>query len=94
MSRILIKGGKVWDGERFYYADVLTDDGKVAEIAENIEADADFVFDARNKIVSAGLVDGHVHMRGISSTEFGIQAEMSCLPFGVTAAVIWMRALT
>ena len=45
MSRILIKNGKVWDGERFYYADVLTDHGKVAEIAENIEADADFIFD-------------------------------------------------
>ena len=87
MSRILIKNGKVWDGERFYFADVLTDDAKVAEIAENIDVTAEFIFDARNKIVSAGFVDAHVHMRGISSTDFGIQAEISCMPFGVTAAV-------
>lgn len=87
MSRILIKNGKIWDGASFYYADVLTDDTKIIEIAENINSDTEFVFDARNKIVSAGLVDGHVHMRGISSTEFGIHAEMSCIPFGVTAAV-------
>ena len=87
MPRILIKNGRVWDGECFYDADVLTDGAKVAEIAEDIDADVDFIVDARNKIVSAGLVDAHVHMRGISSTEFGIQAEMSCMPFGVTAAV-------
>lgn len=87
MSRILIKNGKVWDGERFCFANVLMDDAKVVDIAENIDAAADFIFDARNKIVSAGLVDAHVHMRGISSTQFGIQAEMSCMPFGVTAAV-------
>ena len=87
MPRILIKNGKVWDGECFYYADVLTDHGKIIEIAQNIDADADFLFKAKNKIVSAGLVDAHVHMRGISPTQFGIQAEMSCIPFGVTAAV-------
>ena len=25
MARILIKNGRVWDGERFLYADVLAD---------------------------------------------------------------------
>ena len=87
MSSLLIKNGKVWNGERFYFADILTDNAKISEIAESIDAEADFVFDAKGKIVSAGLVDAHVHMKGISSTEFGIHAEMSCLPFGVTAAV-------
>ena len=87
MPRILIKNGKVWDGECFYYADVLVDDGKVFEIAENIDENVDFLFDAKNKMVSVGLVDAHVHMRGISTTQFGIHGEMSCMPFGVTAAV-------
>lgn len=86
MAKILIKNGRIWDGERFYYADVLTDNAKVSKIADNIDAPADFVFDASDKTVSAGLVDAHIHIRGISSTEFGIQAEMSCFPFGVTAA--------
>ena len=87
MSRILIKNGMVWDGECFRDADVLTDDEKVIDIAEKLDVAADFIFDAKNKIVSAGLIDAHVHMRGISTTRFGIQAEMSCMPFGVTAAV-------
>ena len=87
MPRILIKNGKVWDGEHFCYADVLIDGTKIIRIAESINSEAEFIFDATNKIVSVGLVDAHVHMRGISSTEFGIHAEMSCMPFGVTAAV-------
>ena len=87
MSKILIKNGKVWDGERFYFADVLTDNEKISKIADKIDEAAEFEYDASGKIVSAGLVDAHVHMRGIGSTEFGIQAEMSCMPFGVTAAV-------
>ena len=35
MSKILIKNGKVWDGERFYFADVLTDNEKISKIADN-----------------------------------------------------------
>ena len=87
MAKILIKNGRVWDGEQFWYADVLTNGDKIAKIEPDICQNADFIYDAKGKIVSAGLVDAHVHMRGISSEEFGIQAEMSCFPFGVTAAV-------
>ena len=86
MAKILIKNGRVWDGEGFAYSDVLTERNIVAKIEQNISEKADFVYDASGKTVSAGLVDAHVHMRGISSEEFGIQAEMSCFPFGVTAA--------
>ncbi len=87
MAKILIKNGRVWDGERFLYADVLTDGTAVAGIAPGICEPADFIYDAEGKTVSAGLVDAHVHMRGVSTNRFGIQAEMSCFPFGVTAAV-------
>ena len=87
MARILIKGGRVWDGERFLFADVLTDGDCVAKIEQNISDEADFIYDATGKTVSAGLVDAHIHMRRRSTNEtFGIQAEMSCFPFGVTAA--------
>ena len=89
MARILktlVKGGKVFDGKRFVYADILTEGDTVSKIEPSISEVADFVYDASGKIVSAGLVDAHVHMRGISSDEFGIQAEMSAFPFGVTAA--------
>ena len=85
MARILIKNGRVWDGETFFFADVLTDDKVISKIDKNISDCADYIFDATGKTVSAGLVDIHVHLKGISSDKFGIQAEMSSLPFGVTA---------
>lgn len=83
---LLIKNGRVWDGNRFLTADILTEGKKISRIEENITADADYVFDAAEKIVAPGLIDIHTHMQHISSDEFGIRAEMSCIPFGVTAA--------
>lgn len=86
MGKILVKNGRIWDGERFFYGDVLTDGGVIAKIGENIHEKAAYTYDASGKIVSAGLVDCHVHMKHISSHAYGIRAEMCCLPFGVTAA--------
>ena len=85
MARILIKNGRVWDGERFFFADVLTEGKVIANISENITDNADFVYDAKGETVSVGLVDVHVHMKGIACEEFGIHPEMSSFPFGVTA---------
>ena len=59
MPKILIKNGKVWDGERFYFADILTENEKIAKIVDKIYETADFEYDASGKIVSAGLVDAH-----------------------------------
>ena len=86
MARILIKNGRVWDGDKFFTSDILTRDGKIDAICENITEDAEFTFDASGKIVSPGLVDAHLHFRGISPS-FGAFPEVSCMPFGVTAAV-------
>lgn len=83
---ILIKNGKIWDGEKFIRADILTETDKIAKIADNIEAEADFTYDATGKTVSPGLTDIHTHMCGISSDAFGVQPELSCIPFGVTSA--------
>ena len=85
MGKILIKNGRVWDGEKFFFADVLTDGKVISKIEKNISFPAEFVFDAEGKIVSAGLVDLHVHMKGIASEKFGIEPHMSSFPFGVTA---------
>lgn len=86
MAKILIKNGRVWDGGQFFFADVLTEGEIVAKIEPNINDSADYIFDAAGRIVSAGLVDSHVHMRVLKDDQYGIQAEMSCFPFGVTAA--------
>lgn len=87
MSKILIKNGRIWNGEKFFSADVLTDGNKIVKVEENIESVADFSYDATGKTVSAGLIDAHVHIKEISSKEYGINADMSCIPFGVTAAL-------
>lgn len=83
---ILIKNGRLWDGENAFLSDVFIDGSEIAEISPEITRNADFVYNAEGQAVSAGLVDIHVHMQGISTDAFGIQTEMSCLPFGVTAA--------
>lgn len=87
MPRILIKNGRVWDGECFLWADVLCDGDTVVCIEPSISESADFVYDAQGKIVSAGLVDIHTHSRHVSCDNFGIPIDAVCLPFGVTAAV-------
>ena len=86
MSTILIKSGRLWNGNDFSYEDVLMENGRITKICDSICDDADFTYDAKGKIVSAGLVDAHMHMRGISPNEWGTQTEVSCFPFGVTAA--------
>ena len=87
MAQILIQNGRVWDGERFYSADVLTDGKAISKIAPHISCEKAYIYDAAGKIVSAGLVDCHVHMHGLSDPEYAIPAGAACFPFGVTAAV-------
>ena len=84
--KLLIKNGRVWDGEQFFTADVLTEDETITAIAPQIDEKANFVFDAEGCIVSAGLVDIHMHMAGISGDEYAIEVHSACYPFGVTAA--------
>ena len=92
MAKILIKNGRVWDGERFLYSDVLTDGEYVTRIGKNIECDGAIVFDASGMMVSAGLVDVHTHLRVLPTDRYGMQAEMCAFPFGVTAAADAGRA--
>ena len=86
-QQILIKNGRIWDGNAFQEGDILTEDDKISRIGPNITHEKAFVFDAAGMIVSAGLVDSHMHIRGLSGPEYAISAEAACFPFGVTAAV-------
>ncbi len=86
MKSILLKNGRIWDGERFFRGDVFIGNGKISRISQNISEQADFIMDVNGNIVSAGLVDVHTHLRGVSSDSIGAQAEISCFPFGVTCA--------
>jgi len=86
MGEILIKNGRVWDGFAFSRQDVLLADGRVQAMAPELPAASGFVFDAAGSIVSPGLVDAHMHIRVRPGEKYGTPAELSCFPFGVTAA--------
>lgn len=87
---IVIKNGNVFDGERFFNADLLLSGGVIAGIGKYTDEDAadrDYVFDAQGMTVCAGLVDIHTHIWAVSPDEFGTSAEGTCFPSGVTCAV-------
>ena len=65
MKTHLIRNGTIIDPSQSLEAkrDLLIRDGRVAEIAENISADAAEVFDATGLIVAPGFIDLHVHLR-------------------------------
>ncbi len=86
MAQILIKNGRVWDGEQFLYADVLTENSIISRIEPDISCEKTFVFDASGMTVTPGLVDCHMHFSGISDPSYAISPEAGCFPFGVTAA--------
>jgi len=86
MAKISIKNGRVWDGEHFLDADVLIDGNTVVRVAPDITEEVSFCYDATGLLVCPGLVDIHMHMRGISSDKYGIDPAIACYPFGVTAA--------
>ena len=86
---LLIKGGTVIDpGENLHASlDVAVKDGKILELSPDIPpARALRVVSAKNKIVTPGLIDVHVHVfEGVGPT--GLNADQYCLGRGVTTAV-------
>lgn len=60
----IIANGQILDRRQLVKRDILIENGRVAEIAENISTDGvDEVIDAKGNFVSAGLIDVHVHYR-------------------------------
>lgn len=62
---ILVKGGRVLNPATGTdeTADVLIEDGRIAEIQNRIPTDADRVIDAKGCFVMPGFIDLHVHFR-------------------------------
>lgn len=64
MRHILIKGGTVVNADRAYLADVLTQDGQISAVGENLPAPAGAtVVDAGGQYVMPGGIDPHTHMQ-------------------------------
>ena len=64
--KTVIKNGTVYQNGRLINADVLIEDNKIAAIGQNLKADK--VIDAKDKLVTPGLVDVHVHYRDPGQT--------------------------
>ncbi|AZB42862.1 dihydroorotase [Bacillus sp. FJAT-42376] len=63
MSYILKQANVLNSEGRFHIQDVLVEEGRIAEIADSIQRDSAEIIDASGKVVSAGFVDVHVHLR-------------------------------
>jgi dihydropyrimidinase len=67
MTSLLVKGGTVVREAGPVQADVMVQDGRIAEVRPDI-AGADEVLDARGLLVLPGVVDPHTHLRLDSGT--------------------------
>ncbi len=92
MSTLLIKNGKVVDPANGVEGvfDVFVKEGKIAQIAKDIDTKADAVVDASGLTVTPGLVDLQVHFRepGREDKETLETGSMAALAGGVTAVVV------
>jgi dihydroorotase len=86
---LLIKGGTVIDPGQHLHApmDVAVKDGKIFELSQGFPDDRALqVVSAKDKVVTPGLIDVHVHcFDGVGL--LGVNADRYCLGRGVTTAV-------
>jgi len=88
---ILIKNGRVIDPANKIDAvlDILIQDNKISKVASHLQASAETIIDATNKIVAPGLVDMHVHLRepGREDKETVLSATAAAAKGGVTSVL-------
>jgi len=63
LTTILIKNANLFYAKQLIKSDLLIEDEKIIQIADEINEPADKVIDADNNLVAPGLVDVHVHFR-------------------------------
>lgn len=90
---MIIKGGRVIDPgfKRDEVLDIKIEDGKIVEIAKDIEASSgnEEIIDARGKVVVPGLIDVHVHFRdpGQTHKEDLVTGSQAAIAGGFTSVV-------
>jgi len=85
---LVIQNGRVIDPGSGVdgYLDIGFRHGKVAEVAPRIDPGDAVTIDARDKLVTPGLVDAHVHVyEGVS--HYGIPPDPTCLAHGATTVL-------
>jgi len=80
---VLITNATVWTNEEdgiLEDTDVLLKDGKISQIGEGLNANADLEIDGTNKHITAGIIDEHSHIaisRGVNEWTQQSSAEVS-----------------
>ena len=73
---LLFKNATVWTSEDagiLEGTDVLVKDGKIAKIGKDLNGGNAKVIDATGKHLTAGVIDEHSHIAGVSINEAGAQ---------------------
>lgn len=84
----LLKGGRLIDpaGNKDGLFDIRVREGRIDAIAPNLEPDGATVFDVKDRIVTPGLIDVHLHlMKGLGA--FGVDPDIFGVGSGVTTVV-------
>ena len=86
---VVIRNGKIVSAKGEQVADVLVEDGRIAEVGKSITAKGASELDASGCVVSPGFVDMHTHMRepGKEEAETIESASRAAAKGGYTCAV-------
>ena len=60
---MLLKNCKILKNGKFEKVDILIKDDRIEKISENIDIADENTIDVKNKFVTAGFIDAHVHWR-------------------------------
>jgi len=88
LANYLIKGGRVIDpaSGRNGALDIRVIDGKIEAIGANLDVNGASVIDAKDCVVTPGLIDVHLHlMKGLGA--FGVDPDIFGIGSGVTTVV-------
>jgi len=96
ITPFVIKGGRIIDQQGDRAADVAVgDDGRVAEVAVDIDATGSRVIDAGGCVVAPGFVDLHTHLREPGKEEAEtIETGARCAALGGYSAIVAMPNTT
>lgn len=88
MNRLLLKRLRAVDESTDCVCDILIEDGIIADMSQNIEAEADRVIDCEGLTAIPSLFDMHVHLRdpGFTYKEDVLTACAAALAGGITGA--------
>jgi dihydroorotase len=88
LSSFLLKGGRLIDpaGDKDGQLDIRVRDGNVETIGADLDANGAAVIDVKDRIVTPGLIDVHLHlMKGLGA--FGVDPDVFGVGSGVTTVV-------